>query len=79
VFGAMPSLHVGQTFLAVLFAWRSARCAVSRRRSGLVCFASVYLNHHYVIDGLAGMALALGVWAAIEGRAWRGPAALRRG
>lgn len=80
VFGAIPSLHVGQTFLAVLYAWqfRSLR-GFTTGFWLLVCFASVYLNHHYVIDGLAGMALALGVWAAIEGWARRGPAALRRG
>ena len=64
VFGAIPSLHVGQTFLAVLFAWRfrSLR-AVTTGFWLLTLFASVYLNHHYLVDGLAGMALAGVAWA----------------
>ena len=65
VFGALPSLHVGQTFLAVLFAWRyrSLR-VVATAFFGLVLFSSVYLNHHYVVDGLAGMFIAGLVFAA---------------
>jgi hypothetical protein len=65
VFGALPSLHVGQTFLAVLFAWRyrSLRVVVTAF-FGLVFLASVYLNHHYVVDGIAGMAIAGLVFAA---------------
>jgi inositol phosphorylceramide synthase catalytic subunit len=59
VFGALPSLHVGQTFLAVLFAWRfrSLRVVVMTF-FGLVVLSSVYLNQHYLVDGMAGMALA---------------------
>lgn len=65
VFGALPSLHVGQTFLAVLFAWRfrSLR-VVATAFLGLVLLSSVYLNHHYVVDGLAGMLIAGMVFAA---------------
>jgi inositol phosphorylceramide synthase catalytic subunit len=59
VFGAMPSLHVGQTFLAALFAWRyrSLR-VVATTFFGLVFLASVYLDQHYIVDGLVGMAIA---------------------
>jgi membrane-associated phospholipid phosphatase len=68
VFGAIPSLHVGQTFLAVLFAWwfRSLRGPATAFWL-LVTFASVYLNHHYLVDGLAGMLLAAVVFAGTVG------------
>jgi hypothetical protein len=65
VFGALPSLHVGQTFLVALFAWRfrSLR-VVTSVFFGLVLLSSVYLNHHYLVDGLTGMAAAGVVFAA---------------
>lgn len=65
IFGALPSLHVGQTFLAALFAWRyrSLRVVVTVFL-GLVLLSSVYLNHHYIVDGIAGMAIAGLVFAA---------------
>jgi hypothetical protein len=68
VFGALPSLHVGQTFLAALFAtrYRSLR-VVAWTFFALVLLASVYLNHHYVVDGIAGMAIAGVVFAAVTG------------
>ncbi len=63
VFGAIPSLHVGQTFLAVLFAWRFRSLRILTTGFWLlVAFASVYLNHHYIVDGLAGMLLAVPAW-----------------
>lgn len=70
VFGAIPSLHVGQPFLAVLFAWqfRSLR-GFATLFWLLVFFASVYLNHHYVVDGLVGMVFAAAAWAAVN--SWR--------
>ncbi len=75
VFGAIPSLHVGQTFLAVLYAWqfRSLR-GFTTGFWGVVFFASVYLNHHYVVDGLVGMGFALGAWLGVRWWARRGPA-----
>jgi hypothetical protein len=80
VFGAVPSLHVGQTFLALIYAWRFASLRVFLSAYfAVLAFASVYLNHHYIIDGLAGMAFAL---AAEAGMRWyrrlgqRGSAAL---
>lgn len=59
VFGALPSLHVGQTFLAALFAtrFRTLR-VVAWTFFALVLLSSVYLNHHYLVDGIAGMAVA---------------------
>jgi hypothetical protein len=60
---------VGQTFLAVLFAWRFR--SLRGLTTGfwiLMTFASVYLNHHYLVDGVAGMTLAALVFGA--GLAW---------
>lgn len=59
VFGALPSLHVAQTFLAALFAWRFRSLRVlTTAFFCLVLLSSVYLDHHYVVDGITGMALA---------------------
>ena len=64
---AMPSLHAGISFLVVLYAiqrlrspWRWALVAYPLTMS----FALVYDGEHYVIDILAGAALALAVLAA---------------
>lgn len=66
VFGAIPSLHCGQLFLAFYFTLLAGKL---RFISGLflviVLFGSVYLNHHYVIDALAGVLYALVVGVAI--------------
>ena len=59
VFGAIPSLHCGQTFLAMWFAFMAKKMRIA---NGLlftaVLFGSVYLNHHYIIDGLLGVLFA---------------------
>lgn len=64
VFGAFPSLHCGTAFLGLLFAWRlrSLRAA-SLLLFAAVAFAAVYLNHHYLIDELGGMAYATAAFA----------------
>lgn len=60
VFGAMPSLHVAYPTLAVFASrglgrtWR----AVTSLFVAIVAFAAVYLDHHYVLDVLAGLAVA---------------------
>lgn len=64
-FGAIPSLHVSYPVLSVVFAVRLKRL---RKFTvvfvGLVGFAAVYLNHHYLIDVLLGVVYGL-VAAAI--------------
>lgn len=60
VFGAMPSLHVAYPAVAMFATWTAG----PRWRAGallftaLVGFSAVYLNHHYVLDVLAGVAVA---------------------
>ncbi len=67
VFGAMPSLHVAYALIVVVEgwavmhpAWRSASVTFFL----LMCFSAVYLDHHWVLDELAGVAYCLGVVGA---------------
>lgn len=64
-FGAIPSLHVAYPLLAFYFAVRfGAARAATLAVFLLMCFSAVYLNHHYVIDLIAG-----GVYALVAGLA----------
>lgn len=67
VFGAMPSLHVAYpTLVACLLRPFGARFFVPALAfAGLVAFSAIYLSHHYVLDVLAGAALALVVFVAL--------------
>ena len=62
VFGAIPSLHIVYPFLAFLYGIRLPRFRVAAFAYFLlVCFSAVYLNHHYVLDIIAGLSIALAV------------------
>jgi membrane-associated phospholipid phosphatase len=68
VFGAVPSLHVAY---ATLVAWVAAPVRGGVRWVTLgfaisMAFSAVYLRHHYVIDVVAGGALALVVGLVIR-------------
>lgn len=74
VFGAIPSLHVAYPLITFLFGlelkkrWFDVSTFLLFL---LVCFAAVYLNHHYVLDVLLGCAYSLAAWGvavAIERR-----------
>jgi membrane-associated phospholipid phosphatase len=60
VFGAMPSLHVGYALLPVLATWsmRSWPRRLTLAWLALMAFAAVYLRHHYILDVVAGLAVA---------------------
>lgn len=66
VFGALPSMHCAYPALGLLTAWRAAswRTRPIHILYTLVMFsASVYLNHHWVIDGILGWLIAIvAVW-----------------
>ncbi|TMA28913.1 MAG: inositol phosphorylceramide synthase [Deltaproteobacteria bacterium] len=65
VFGAIPSLHVVYPFLAMVYGWHLRRFRlVAIAYFLLICFAAVYLNHHYLIDIFIGLGIALAVMAA---------------
>jgi membrane-associated phospholipid phosphatase len=66
VFGAMPSLHCAYACMVALEGWavfgrvaRAASCAFL----ALMCFSAVYLDHHWVLDVLAGLTYAVVVVA----------------
>jgi membrane-associated phospholipid phosphatase len=60
-FGALPSLHNGTAMIVALAAWP---IACWKERAGYVAYvtwmlvASLYLDHHWLIDGLAGWTCA---------------------
>jgi membrane-associated phospholipid phosphatase len=59
VFGAMPSLHVAYALLVALegwSTWTNGWRAASVVFFLTMCFAAVYLDHHWVLDAIAGMA-----------------------
>jgi membrane-associated phospholipid phosphatase len=77
VFGAIPSLHVSYPLLTFLYGLELRKRWLDLASFGLfslVCFAAVYLNHHYILDVLLGVAYTLAAWGAERAlRAGRGP------
>jgi membrane-associated phospholipid phosphatase len=79
VFGALPSLHVVYPVLIALEGW-----AIFGRwfRIGAVvfavwmCFAAVYLDHHWVVDVAAGLVLAASVFVSVRVAELKGRALL---
>jgi len=64
VFGAIPSLHIVYPFLAMVYGWQLRRFRwIAAAYFLLVCFAAVYLNHHYLLDIFVGLGIALAVMA----------------
>jgi membrane-associated phospholipid phosphatase len=61
VFGAMPSLHVSYPLLCVLFTWnRGWKWRVPTILfDALVIFSAVYLAHHWILDVIAGLVVAV--------------------
>jgi hypothetical protein len=65
VFGAIPSLHVAYPLLTFLHGLELRKRWLDVASLGLfllVCFAAVYLNHHYILDVLLGVAYTLVAW-----------------
>jgi len=69
VFGAMPSLHVSYPAVLLMEGWPKHR---TLGRSLLVafaismCCAAVYLDHHWILDVVAGLALAVIAYLAVR-------------
>lgn len=66
-FGAIPSLHVAYAAIVSIYAFELRKGWLSAAAIALCVsmgFAAVYLQHHYVLDVLAGVLLAVVVWAA---------------
>jgi hypothetical protein len=61
VFGAMPSMHCAFPMIGLLSAWPQITWKTRPLHIfyvGIMFLASVYLDHHYVLDGLMGFTLA---------------------
>jgi membrane-associated phospholipid phosphatase len=69
VFGAIPSLHVAYPLLIVMEGWRHHRWllrSVTLLYFSMMCFAAVYLDHHWLIDVIVGLGYGVGVYAAMS-------------
>ena len=67
VFGAMPSLHCAYALLVAVEGWAVFSKAWRGASIGffaLMCFSAVYLDHHWVLDAIAGVLYCLIVVAA---------------
>ena len=64
LFAAMPSLHAGFAALValVLIQYGRWQAGLGTVYVVLMCISLTYLGEHYVIDELAGIALAYGAW-----------------
>ncbi len=64
VFGAIPSMHAGFPLLVLLFAHKIFRIWLIPLYLFMfsVWFSAVYLNHHYIIDLIAGVLYALAAY-----------------
>ena len=76
VFGAMPSLHCAYACLVVLEGWATFRKPwriASALFYLLMCFSAVYLDHHWVLDAIAGSTYCVIVVLAARAltRLWR--------
>ena len=68
VFGAVPSLHVSYPLLIALFGWPILRWPGRVFVIAFLvtmCAAAVYLDHHWIIDVLLGLAYAAGVYVLV--------------
>jgi hypothetical protein len=83
IFGAMPSLHVAYPLLIVLEGYKHFRAPLrvaSILYAMTMVFAAVYLDHHWVLDVLAGLvycSVIHGGFRWVFARRSRGPDAVR--
>jgi membrane-associated phospholipid phosphatase len=79
VFGAIPSLHVAYPLIAAVLAFHTHELRWARwpavGYAALMAFSAVYLQHHYVIDVVIGLAYA--AVTAVAMLAWERRSAAR--
>lgn len=63
VFGSWPSLHVGWPMMCMLFTSVNKHRWAFGLNTIWVSLAAVYLRHHYFVDVLGGMAIAIACFA----------------
>lgn len=71
-FGAMPSLHVAMPAWVALHARRPGLRLAGWAFTAIMSFYAIYLNHHFVLDVIAGLALAVGTYALVQHGPLRG-------
>lgn len=62
VFGAMPSMHCAYPVLGLLTAWKAATWKtrpIHLLYTAVMFMAAVYLDHHWILDAIAGWLVAL--------------------
>lgn len=70
VFGAVPSLHVSYPLLIALFGWPVLRWPGRVFVIAFLvtmCWAAVYLDHHWIVDVLLGLLYAVAVYVLVVG------------
>jgi membrane-associated phospholipid phosphatase len=67
VFGAMPSLHVGYPTVIACSCWALGNKwrVPAIGFAGLMAFSAVYLQHHYVLDVVAGLLYGVAAWGIV--------------
>lgn len=62
-----PSLHISVAFIAALSCWKQDRVAggAAFALASLITVSTFFVKQHYVVDAVAGIALATGVWAIV--------------
>lgn len=70
VFAAVPSLHSAYTFIAFIYSLRGRTALWTRITLGIITtgiwFTAVYTSHHYVLDVLGGIMVALVAYFIFE-------------
>nr|WP_153866816.1 MULTISPECIES: phosphatase PAP2 family protein [Myxococcaceae] len=68
VFGAMPSLHTAYPTVALWQVWHLGKRwrIPAALFAGLIGFSAVYLQHHYILDVVGGVAAALLACTAVD-------------
>ncbi|RYP75594.1 hypothetical protein DL771_002294 [Monosporascus sp. 5C6A] len=69
-FGAFPSLHAADAALEALF---MSHCFPKLRGFCIfyvawLCWATMYLNHHYAVDLIGGIAIAVSIFLVVKAR-----------
>ena len=62
MFGAVPSMHCAYPVLGLLTAWKAASWRtrpIHILYSVVMFLAAVYLDHHWIIDAIAGWLVAI--------------------
>jgi len=70
VFGSVPSLHVAYPLLILIEGWvlfGPVRRGLALLFALSMCFAAVYLDHHYVIDVLLGLTYTIVIHLVFRG------------